>query len=362
MGRVTRQDRLSFSPLSPTIQSRTAGRPCRTSRRPSSTSAPRPSTTTSTWSAARSTVLSSQPSGSLRRRSAGGVPRRRWFHRGRVTRPPPGRPGSYVIGGIRFPRDGNASTEDAAARSIECLDLSTPDPCWTVVVPDIPFPRQFSQVIAHSTSLVELGGTVNRFPSKKMEIYQCNATGFKYSGEQYVLATEIQYAKFAFLDGFFYIVCEETRRVIALSPTRRTLKPVSNMTHFHQFGGATLLGRQLYVVGGKGAAGVPSNVVERYDQDKDVWTDGTCMSVPRMRHGCVTICMSWWRVLSGMSLGMLLGEVESVWELCCSVWERYVAEFIFESLGLDVSNMVWGKSIWPFTMLWCCHYILSLTV
>ncbi len=184
----------------------------------------------------------------------------------------------YVLGGVHTAEE---------IESIECFDPVSEE--WSLVG-ECPMPRQQSQAVPFGDTVVEIGGTQGGVKVKTMECYQCNENCFVYSGEQFVLPEPIQFSKIVVISGIFYIIWEDTKKLISLNPEKRTFRRLADMKASHVHSGATVLGGRIYVAGGL-VDGKPSRMVECYDPALDTWTTIRSMRQARAFHGCVTIQM-----------------------------------------------------------------------
>ncbi|XP_071117771.1 kelch-like protein 21 [Haliotis cracherodii] len=186
----------------------------------------------------------------------------------------------YVIGGIT---DGNNVPVDIIERY---------DPyknCWTKVG-EANFPRRESQIVAHNNTLVEVGGLQGDARVKTMDSYLCAKDLVKPAGEQFILPESIQFSEIVSLHGIFYIIWEDSKKVIALNPLKRTFRRLPDMQHCHLHCSAVVLNEKIYVTGGQ-VDGKPSNVVECYDPVANKWTIEKSMIESRAFHGCVCLQM-----------------------------------------------------------------------
>ena len=189
----------------------------------------------------------------------------------------------YVLGGISF-EDGRMCT----AESIECFCTEVNQ--WTKVG-EFSFPRKQSRLVPFEQTLVEVGGSRGDFPEDTMETYLCNSNGtVVHSGEQFRLPEPIKFAQLLMLDKVFYILWEDSKKVIMLNPLKRTFRSLAPMNNTHIHGAATVIQNKIYVVGGL-VNNKPSSVVECYNPDTDTWE--IIKSVPQARAclGCVTLNM-----------------------------------------------------------------------
>lgn len=197
----------------------------------------------------------------------------------------------YVIGGIRN-TNAPLSAVEAHARSIEtieCLDLSATNPTWCHVGSP-PCPRIHSHVIPFNTVLVEIGGTQCGAVVQTMESYHCTDKDVKYSGEQYVLPEPIEFSKMAVIDGIFYIIWLDTKKVILLNPEKRTFRRLADLSCPHICGGAAVINKCIYVAGGRTKEG-PTRVIECYNPLTDKWTLVRSLRQALVESHCVAIEM-----------------------------------------------------------------------
>ncbi|KAK3089663.1 hypothetical protein FSP39_005461 [Pinctada imbricata] len=190
----------------------------------------------------------------------------------------------FVIGGITY--DSHNSVVDIEA--IESYDFVTNT--WSVVGHS-PFPRQSSRVFSHGDALVEVGGMQGGAVVNTIDSYLLSDNGhMKSTGEQFILPEPIQNAQIIVINGIFYIIWEDTKKMIALNPQKRTFQQLSDMHFVHKQSGATVLGEKLYITGGL-VDSRASSTVECYDPVTDTWTVEPMMSEPHAFHGCVTLLL-----------------------------------------------------------------------
>ncbi|XP_021363093.1 kelch-like protein 21 [Mizuhopecten yessoensis] len=193
----------------------------------------------------------------------------------------------YVFGGVTY----GAFNSQIDLDHIECYDsiLNT----WSVVGRST-FPRKQSQVVLFGDMLVEVGGLQGGGQEggakvDTMDSYKCSENGeLRSPGEQFILPEPIQFAKILVINGIFYIIWEDLKKMIALDPSRRTFQSLADTHYAHKHSGATVLGDKVYITGGL-IDSRPSNIVECYDTTTDTWTVGKSMTETRAFHGCVTI-------------------------------------------------------------------------
>lgn len=188
----------------------------------------------------------------------------------------------FVIGGITY------------ETTSSCIDLDTIESydskikAWTVVG-NSPFPRSFSQVVSHNETLMEVGGLQGGVKVNTIDSYTLSENGkMKSTGEQFILPEAIQLAQIVVINGIFYIIWEDSKKMIALNPQKRTFQTLADLHYSHKYSGATVLGEKIYLTGGL-VDSRPSSVVECYDPSTDTWTIENTMKETRAFHGCVTI-------------------------------------------------------------------------
>ena len=191
----------------------------------------------------------------------------------------------YVVGGVSLV--GNRHV--VAVESIEAYDWLTNQ--WTVAGQS-PFPRKQSLLVPYNDRLVEIGGTQCGARVKTMESYHCNSTTITHTGEQFVLPDCVQYAQIVVLHGIFYILWEDTKKLISLNPDKQSFRRLADMHYCHKHSGATILQGKIYVAGGY-INSKPCRIVECYDPSTDTWTIMKNMRQARACHSCVTIQMCW---------------------------------------------------------------------
>lgn len=190
----------------------------------------------------------------------------------------------YVLGGVHLMDDGHL----IGIESIDCYDAVTNT--WEEVG-QCPMPRKQSHAVPYENTVVEIGGTQSGGKVNTMECYRCDDENhLVYSGEQFVLPEPIQFSKIVVINRIFYIIWEDSKRLISLNPEKRTYRSLADMKHSHMHSGATVLGGKIFVAGGL-VDGKPSKMVECYDPATDTWTNMKSMRQARACHGCVTIQM-----------------------------------------------------------------------
>lgn len=189
----------------------------------------------------------------------------------------------YVLGGINVVKEGKF----VAVETIECYDMVTNT--WSNVGHS-PLPRNQSHVVPYNDTLVEIGGTQGGVKLQTMESYLCSPDCVNYSGEQFVLPDSIQYSQIVVLNGIFYILWEDSKKLISLNPLKRIFRRLADMRYPHVHGGATVLNGKIYVTGGL-MDSKPSRITECFDPATNTWTLVKPMRHARACQGCVTIQM-----------------------------------------------------------------------
>lgn len=188
----------------------------------------------------------------------------------------------YVFGGVTY----DAFNSQVDLDHIECYDSIRKT--WTLVGRST-FPRNQSQVVMFADMLVEVGGLQGGVKVDTMDSYKCSENGdLRSPGEQFILPEPIQFAKILVINGIFYIIWEDSKKMIALDPIRRTFQDLADMNYAHNHGGAAVLGDKIYITGGL-VDSRPSQIVECYDTTTDTWTVSKSMTEIRAFHGCVTV-------------------------------------------------------------------------
>ena len=189
----------------------------------------------------------------------------------------------YVVGGITLSVD----SKIVMVETIECYNPLTN--VWTLVGQS-PFPRKQSHLVPFNQTLVEIGGTQGGASVQTMESYLCENGEINYSGEQFILPECIQFSQIVVLNSVFYIIWEDSKKVISLSPEKRTFRRLPDMHHAHIHAGATVLNGKIYVAGGL-IDSKPSRIVECFDPSKEEWTIVRKSRQARACHGSVTLQM-----------------------------------------------------------------------
>ena len=189
----------------------------------------------------------------------------------------------YALGGLNVVKEGKFITVE----SIECYDPAVD--AWTVVGHS-PMPRNQSHIVPYKDTLVEIGGTQGGVKHQTMESYLCSPDLVTYSGEQLVLPDTIQYSQIVVLNGIFYILWEDSKKLISMNPDKRIFRRLADMRYPHVHGGATVMNDKIYVTGGL-MDSKPSRSTECYDPATNCWTLVKTMRQARACQGCVTIQM-----------------------------------------------------------------------
>ena len=198
----------------------------------------------------------------------------------------------YLFGGVTF----TANFDVVDQGCIECFDPAKG--VWTVVGHSS-FPRTLSKVVPFENLLVEVGGQQGEAKVNTMDRYEGSPdhSSIKPLREHFILPEAIQYAQIVVLNGVFYIIWEDSKKVITLDPERRTFQRLPDLHFCHKNSGATVLKDKIYVIGGMsdGSRGSPdshaTSVVECYDPDTKQWTIEKPMQEARAFQGCVSVHM-----------------------------------------------------------------------
>lgn len=189
----------------------------------------------------------------------------------------------YVLGGVRYER------KMLSVETIECYNPATNK--WTAAGRTM-YPRKESCVVPYNKTIVEVGGVQGEEAVvKTMDSYHIVGDSIRPSGEQFVLPENIKFAKIVVINGVFYIIWEDTKKMIALNAQRRTFKLLPPMQHSRICSGATVVNGKIYVTGGL-IDSKPTNLVECFDPVTETWTVEKPMQEGRAYHGCVTLKMS----------------------------------------------------------------------
>ena len=187
----------------------------------------------------------------------------------------------YVVGGI------NLDVNIVLVERIECFDGVTRQ--WTYAG-HCPFPRKQATLVAYNNSLIELGGTQGDIKVQTIECYYQHSDGsVRYSGEQFVLPESIQHAEVVVLNGVFYIIWEDTKRVISLNAVKRTFRYLPDLNYAHSNGAAAVINGKIYMSGGCGSDNKPTRIVEVFDPISEQWTVCKSMKQARAGHGAVAL-------------------------------------------------------------------------
>ncbi|GFO40755.1 kelch-like protein 21 [Plakobranchus ocellatus] len=188
----------------------------------------------------------------------------------------------YVFGGVRYER------KLLRVETIECYNPVTNT--WTAAARTM-FPRQESCVVPFNNSIVEVGGLQGEEAVvKTMDSYHIVGDTIKPSGEQIVLPEPIQYAKIVVISNVFYIIWEDSGKLIALNAKKRTFQDLPGMRHPRKWCGASVLNGKIYVAGGFINA-KPTCIVESFDPVTGIWSDEKPLVEGRAYLGCVTVKM-----------------------------------------------------------------------
>ncbi|XP_061181619.1 kelch-like protein 21 [Saccostrea echinata] len=188
----------------------------------------------------------------------------------------------FVLGGITYETTSSCKDLD----TIESYDSRIK--AWTVVGHSL-FPRSISRIVSHNDALVEVGGLQAGVKVKTIDSYMLSENGkMKSTGEQFILPDAIQFAQIVVINGIFYIIWEDSKKMIALNPQKRTFQTLADLHYSHKYSGATVLGDRIYLTGGL-VDSRPSNIVECYDPNTNTWTIEKTMKECRAFHGCATI-------------------------------------------------------------------------
>lgn len=190
----------------------------------------------------------------------------------------------YVFGGVTYSYTSSRDLVDVDA--IECYDPE--QDAWKKVGESM-FARKQSRVVAHNTNLVEIGGLQGDAKVNTMVSYTCS-DGKVTPSEQYVLPDYIKNAQAVVLNGIFYIIWEESRRIIALDPEKRKFHKLPEMTYARVNCDSAALNGKIYVTGGT-MDSKACNVVESFDPATNRWTIEKTMLESRANHGCVSLQM-----------------------------------------------------------------------
>ncbi|XP_052776298.1 kelch-like protein 21 [Mya arenaria] len=199
----------------------------------------------------------------------------------------------YVFGGVTF----TANFDVVDQGCIECFDPATNT--WSVVGHSS-FPRTLSKIVPFGNLLVEVGGQQGEAKVNTMECYEGSQDNIsiKTLSEHFILPEAIQHAQIVVLNGVFYIIWEDTKKVITLDPEKRTFQRLPDLHYSHKSSGATVLKDKIYVLGGMtdnprggGADSHACTIVECYDPETKTWSLEKPMQESRGFHGCVTVNM-----------------------------------------------------------------------
>lgn len=195
----------------------------------------------------------------------------------------------YIFGGVTY----TANFEVVDQGCIECYDPSKG--AWTVAGHSS-FPRTLSKIVSCDNLLVEVGGLQGERKVNTMECYQGSTDSciIKPLREHFLLPEAIEHAQIVMLNGVFYIIWEDTKKMITLDPEKRTFQRMPDLKFTHKNSGATVLHDKIYVVGGIKedlSSSTPCTYVECFDPETKTWSLQTSMQEARSFHGCVTVHM-----------------------------------------------------------------------
>ena len=200
----------------------------------------------------------------------------------------------YVFGGVTY----TSNFEVVDQGCIECFDPLKSS--WSVVGHSS-FPRTMSKIVQYDVNLlIEVGGLQGEAKVNTMECYEgsVDSSMVKPLREHFILPEAIEHAQIVVLNGVFYIIWEDSKKVITLDPEKRTFQRLPDMNYSHKNSGATVLNEKLYITGGimggnsRGSVdSKPSKTVECYDPETKEWTIEKPLQEARSFHGCVTVHM-----------------------------------------------------------------------
>lgn len=199
----------------------------------------------------------------------------------------------YIFGGVTYA----ANFEVVDHGCIECFDPS--QNVWSIVGHSS-FPRTLSKIVSFGNLLVEVGGLQGGAKFNTMECYECSADSLtiKPLREHFILPEAIEFAQIVVLSGVFYIIWEDSKKVITLDPEKRTFQRLPDLNYCHKKSGATVLRDKIYVIGGVmdntlvgSHDSHASTVVECYDPETKEWTIEKPLQEARGSHACVTVHM-----------------------------------------------------------------------
>ena len=157
-----------------------------------------------------------------------------------------------------------------AIYSIESYSLTQQQ--WTCVGYN-PFPRVMSNISTSGQNLLlEVGGTqCGGVVQSTVECYQRTVDTVNYSGEHFVLPNPLRYGKIFVIGQLFYILWEDSKKLISLDPDRRLFRSLADMHHPHIHSGVSLISGKIYVIGGENEY-ERNSVCECYDIESNTWT------------------------------------------------------------------------------------------
>ncbi|GFR75522.1 kelch-like protein 21 [Elysia marginata] len=188
----------------------------------------------------------------------------------------------YIFGGVRYER------KLLRVETIECYNPATNT--WTAAGRTM-FPRQESCVVPFNNSIVEVGGLQGEEAVvKTMDSYHIIGDTIRPSGEQIVLPEPIQFAKIVVISNVFYIIWEDSGKLIALNAKKRTFQDLPGMKYPRKWCGTSVLNGKVYVAGGL-IDGEPSCLVECFDPATNLWSEEKPLEEGKAYVGCVTVKM-----------------------------------------------------------------------
>ena len=198
----------------------------------------------------------------------------------------------YIFGGVTYA----SNFEVVDQGCIECYDPSLRT--WSIVGHSS-FPRTQSRIVPYNNTLVEVGGLQGEVKVNTMECYECitGSPDVKPLGEHFILPEAIEHAQIVVLNGVFFIIWEDSKKMITLDPEKRTFQRLTDMNFSHKHSAASVLHNKIYVTGGmvnvsgSHSESRSSKIVECYDPDTNEWTLEKQLLEARGYHGCVTVNM-----------------------------------------------------------------------
>ncbi|KAK6188612.1 hypothetical protein SNE40_004754 [Patella caerulea] len=151
-------------------------------------------------------------------------------------------------------------------------------------------PRKQSCIVPYNNTLVEVGGIQGEAMVNTIDSYVCSGLKLRHSGEQFLLPSMIHYAQIVVVNDIFYIIWEDTKKMIALDPHKRTFQPLPDLSVARLHCATTVLHGKIYVSGGL-IDTKPSRLVESFDPVSKRWTVEKPMNEERAYHCCVSLQM-----------------------------------------------------------------------